>query len=119
MFCCNTSLARETSSDSTTVHDKVTELQVPETENVSKINNTQQERLKEHLESARGYFYEKGIEVSNSRIEFKTDRESGRTSIVVIDKETKQVIREIPPENILKVSQRLRHAMGLIFDDRV
>jgi flagellar protein FlaG len=46
---------------------------------------------------------------------FKLDEDSGRTVVTVIDKNTEQVIRQIPTEELLKVSQdikKLQQEMG-------
>lgn len=41
-------------------------------------------------------------------LEFKVDEESGRTVITVYHPETEEVIRQIPPEQALKLAQMLR-----------
>lgn len=41
-------------------------------------------------------------------LEFKVDDESGRTVITVYHPETEEVIRQIPPEQALKLAQLLR-----------
>jgi len=41
-------------------------------------------------------------------LEFSVDEGSGRTVIKVIDAETDEVIREIPPEEVMKTAQFLR-----------
>ncbi|OEY71081.1 hypothetical protein BI198_12515 [Rheinheimera salexigens] len=46
---------------------------------------------------------------------FKLDEDSGRTVVTVLDKNTEQVIRQIPTEELLKVSQdikKLQQEMG-------
>ena len=40
-------------------------------------------------------------------LKFQVDKESGRTIITVLDSETKEVVRQIPPEEVLNLAQRL------------
>lgn len=47
-------------------------------------------------------------------IEFSVDQESNRTIIRVRDTETGEVIRQLPPEEILRIAERLAEAEGLL-----
>ncbi|HHJ12542.1 MAG TPA: flagellar protein FlaG [Chromatiales bacterium] len=40
-------------------------------------------------------------------LKFQVDKESGRTIITVLDSETKEVVRQIPPEEVLNLAERL------------
>jgi len=40
-------------------------------------------------------------------LKFQVDRESGRTIITVLDSETQEIVRQIPPEEVLNLAQRL------------
>lgn len=51
-------------------------------------------------------------------IVFHVDDESGRTIVAVIDKETKEVIREIPGEEALKLAEDIDQLRSLIFTAR-
>ncbi len=46
-------------------------------------------------------------------LEFTVDEISGRTVITVVDKETNEVIRQIPPKEVLALAQRLEDLSGL------
>ena len=57
-------------------------------------------------------------------LEFSIDEETGREVIRVIDSDTKEVIRQLPPEQILHIIaqiQELRESMtpGVLLDDKV
>ena len=41
-------------------------------------------------------------------LEFSVDEDSGRVIVTVLDSETKEVIRQIPPEEALKLAQNLQ-----------
>jgi len=50
-------------------------------------------------------------------LQFSTSEESGQIVIKVIDKETDEVIREIPSEEVQEMRARLSEAAGMIFRD--
>jgi flagellar protein FlaG len=59
------------------------------------------------VESLREY-----VQNVQRHLEFSVDSESGREIIRVIDSETEEVIREIPSEEAIRISQQLKEAGG-------
>ena len=60
------------------------------------------------------------------KLEFSTAEESGRTVVKVIDKESDDVIRQIPSEEFIRVakkindlSEQLSAAQGVLFESKV
>lgn len=51
-------------------------------------------------------------------IEFSYHEETKRVSIKVRDKETKELIREIPPEETLEMIEKIWELAGLLVDER-
>lgn len=51
-------------------------------------------------------------------LQFSVDEESGRTVIKVVDSETKQIIRQIPPEEVLALAQNLVNGEGIILKEQ-
>ncbi len=49
------------------------------------------------------------------KLEFSVDEESGKTVIKVIDKESGEMVRSIPSEDVLDMQQRLRETSEAIF----
>ena len=47
---------------------------------------------------------------SNNELAFKMDRETKQSVIQIIDRETKEVIQQIPAEYILRVAATLNHS---------
>jgi flagellar protein FlaG len=47
-------------------------------------------------------------------LSFRVDKESGRTVITVVDAATKEIIRQIPAEEVLAVSRALEAVGGLL-----
>ena len=53
-------------------------------------------------------------------LQFSVDEESGATIVRIIDSQTKEVIRQIPTEEVLSIASRLRAAAGgLLLADTV
>ncbi len=50
------------------------------------------------------------------RVRFHSNRETGRISISVIDAMTDEVIRQIPSEELQRVTEKLKDNMGQMFD---
>ncbi len=53
-----------------------------------------------------------------TRCEFSYHEETNRVSIKVMDKETEEVIREIPPEETLEMIERMWELAGILIDER-
>jgi flagellar protein FlaG len=51
-------------------------------------------------------------------LQFSIDETSGRTVIEVVDSETKQVIRQIPSEETLRMAEKLDSPESLIFSEQ-
>lgn len=50
-------------------------------------------------------------------LRFSVDEDSGETVIKVIDRETDEVVRQIPSEELMRLRKRLEEAAGVIFQD--
>jgi flagellar protein FlaG len=50
---------------------------------------------------------------------FSVDEKSGGTFVKVIDKETEEVVREIPSKEVREIKARLEEVAGLIFKESV
>jgi flagellar protein FlaG len=57
-------------------------------------------------------------ELLRRNLQFSVDNDSGRTVIKVIDSQTKEVIRQIPKEEILDIARSLEKTEGLLFQAR-
>ena len=55
----------------------------------------------------------------NVGIQFSVHEPTGRTMIRVVDKETEDLIREIPPEEFLDLAAKLDEMIGILFDKKV
>jgi len=62
------------------------------------------------------------IELAQRQIHFAVDTETRRTIIKVVDPVTKEVVRQFPPEEALRISRmisRLHGDRGAVTDERV
>lgn len=59
------------------------------------------------------------LSMASFRLHFRHDRESGRVAVTVIDAETREIIREIPPEELLQISKQLHETLGILFDREI
>lgn len=55
---------------------------------------------------------------TKTRCEFKYYEDINRVAIKVIDRETDEVIREIPPEETIELIQKLWELAGIIVDEK-
>lgn len=55
----------------------------------------------------------------NTHLAFEIDRSSNRIIIKIIDAETREVIRQIPPEEMLRIMHHIDELLGLLVDERV
>ena len=53
----------------------------------------------------------------NKKLQFVMDHQSNQVIVKVIDKDTDKVIRELPPEELQRLHQSLKEAIGMIFDE--
>ncbi|MBI2802762.1 MAG: flagellar protein FlaG [Gammaproteobacteria bacterium] len=51
-------------------------------------------------------------------LEFSVDRESGDTVVKVVDSNTKEVIRQIPSEEVLAIAHRLQAGYGGLLKEK-
>jgi len=57
--------------------------------------------------------------INNVELKFNKDDETGQTYIKIVDKDSGDVIREIPPEEVRKLAEKLDEMVGLLFDKKV
>ncbi|MBO5099564.1 MAG: flagellar protein FlaG [Clostridia bacterium] len=57
-------------------------------------------------------------QIRSTRCSFKYHEETNRISITVIDKDTDEVIKEIPPEKTLDMIAKAWELAGLMVDER-
>ena len=69
--------------------------------------------LKDVLEVAQNHF-----QVSGVNLKFSVHEATGTVTVDVTDKETGEVIREVPPHQVLDLMARIDEMMGILFDEK-
>lgn len=57
-------------------------------------------------------------EMGKASVHFNVDKESGELVVKVINRETEEVIREIPPEEIRQLKERLSEMRGILINQQ-
>ena len=85
-------------------------------ENATQADQTraQAEAVKSAVEKAN-----KVVQASARDIEFSVDNSTNDVVVKVVDQATKQVIRQIPSEEMLRIAQALDHLQGLLVKQKV
>jgi flagellar protein FlaG len=124
----------ETMTDQVTSETTINITELPVTSRVANINesykeqaysknqdngSTQQEGLptEQQLKEAVSKVNSK-LKMHRTKCEFSYHEETKRVSIKVLDKETNEVIREIPPEQTLEMVQKAWELAGFLVDER-
>lgn len=56
--------------------------------------------------------------IATTRISFEVDIFTGESVVQVVDTETGEVIRQVPPKELLHLASNLKGATGLIFNEK-
>lgn len=60
----------------------------------------------------------RAIEGSQKKFEYKRNEHTGDIIVKVLDADTNEVIREIPPEKIVEMIDKLQELLGIIVDEK-
>ncbi|RUM91140.1 MAG: flagellar biosynthesis protein FlaG [Thermovibrio sp.] len=60
----------------------------------------------------------KKLSMLNTQLQIKIDKDTDMLVVKVIDKETKKVIRQIPPEYVLKIAKYLDEITGILYNGK-
>ncbi len=56
--------------------------------------------------------------LNSSELKIETDKETGIQVVKIIDQETKEVVKQLPPETILKIAKYIDEITGLLFEKK-
>ncbi|MDI3516314.1 MAG: flagellar protein FlaG [Thermotogota bacterium] len=62
--------------------------------------------------------FEKLLELFRGEAEFSVDKEIDRIVVKIKDRESGEIIRQIPPEVALKIARSIKELIGLLFDEK-
>ena len=92
-------------------HKKVEEIQKDTLEKESK------EKIKKKLQEVVAEL-NKAMSPLNTDLEFKYNQKVDELMVLVIDKKNDKVIREFPPKEALKLMEKMRELVGMLFDKK-
>ena len=55
------------------------------------------------------------LQIQGHNLKFKVDKDTGRMVVQIIDSATDEVLRQIPPQELLDIAKRLGDVEGLLF----
>jgi len=58
------------------------------------------------------------VDLFNHQLRFEVDERSGKVIVKIVDKDTGETIRQIPPEEMLKTMARIDEVLGMMFDEK-
>lgn len=76
-------------------------------------------RTKEGIESVAKVIEDYANDVHNVGLRFAVHEDTGKFVIRVIDEQTNEVVREVPPENLLDLAAKMEEMMGMLYDEKV
>ncbi len=62
---------------------------------------------------------EKYLKDLNIKLSFKIDRKTHDIIVKIINRETGELIRQIPPQELLKLRQKLEELVGVLFNGKI
>jgi flagellar protein FlaG len=56
------------------------------------------------------------VDLAGKKLAFRVDQTNNDIQVLVVDRETEEVIREIPPDEFLELARKIEETLGLVFD---
>ncbi|WP_200763833.1 flagellar protein FlaG [Nitrosophilus alvini] len=114
----STQAALSMQSQNVDAYQNVQKGQDTQKENESEIfkkldQNTQNEIIKKSIEDLN-----KKMSMLNSQLKIETDEDTGIQVVKIIDSETKEVIRQLPPDVVLKIAKYIDEVTGILFNEK-
>lgn len=88
-----------------------------ETDNKDLMNKKSIEEIKKELQHLTEQL-NREISPLNTGLEFKYNDKIDNFSVFVIDKQTDKIIREIPSKDALKLMEKMKELVGMLFDKK-
>ncbi len=104
---------QENSTDSSLEKTRASQQIVDAAKNIPKDDDVDKAQISDALAKM-----SKTIEFFNKRLKFSIDENSKRIVVKVIDSDSNQVVREIPPKEVLKFVANLHKFLGVFVDTK-
>ncbi|UOQ85191.1 flagellar protein FlaG [Gracilibacillus salinarum] len=80
----------------------------------TEVTETNPEQLKSMVDGLNSF-----LEPSNTSIKYELHDKLDRYYVTIVDRETKEVVKEIPPKKLLDVYASMAELMGFIVDEKI
>ncbi|MCL2180113.1 MAG: flagellar protein FlaG [Treponema sp.] len=97
----------------------VTQIPIPEARGQTARQNPQTETVKPHVIQSTAADIQRLGQAFDRKLQFVVDHGSNDVIIKVIDRETDKVIKELPPEELQRLHNNLREAVGLLLNEMI
>ncbi len=91
--------------------DAVSKPEAKETDNTREQGQPSKEQLKQAVDKI-------NKNINNSMVEFGIHESTHRITIKILDKDTKEIIRELPPEQTLDMIAKVWEMAGILVDEK-
>ncbi|MBO8173155.1 MAG: flagellar protein FlaG [Bacillaceae bacterium] len=108
------SINKSVPSAETNPHQEKQQLQTSGEENKDKNQLLNEEQLQAKLDKINHT-----VALYNKQLKFEFHKDANQLMVKVINKETHEVIRELPPEEILDLEARIRNMIGILIDEKL
>jgi len=99
-------------------------LQIKEDLDLKNVNELKKADSEKNIKSLNKNDVEKAIkrlkqsaDIFNRRLDFSIDEKTNRLVVKVIDTKTDKIIKEIPPEQLLRLAAKIQEMIGLLIDE--
>lgn len=72
------------------------------------------EQARQNAQKANAY-----LKMADTHLEFQVSEETGQTVVKVVNTDSKEVVRQIPPESLNRINNRMNQMRGLLFETTV
>ncbi|NMA02961.1 MAG: flagellar protein FlaG [Clostridia bacterium] len=59
------------------------------------------------------------MELYNHKLHFEVHEDTKRLKVAIVDKETEEIIKEIPPEELLDMLAKIQDIIGILIDKKI
>jgi flagellar protein FlaG len=84
-----------------------------------KADESEQEKVSPKERDAIMKQLNKTLEAFDTHVSLSLDEKSHQTIIKVVDNETGKVVRQIPNEQLMRISERINELLGVIYDEKM
>jgi flagellar protein FlaG len=116
----NNTIAKDQNSMNINITETPAAVKVPgsnqlgsEQEKGQKDNSAAEKQLKNAISNANNK-----LKIHRTRCEFAYHEATKRVSIKIVDEDTKEVVKEIPPEETLEMVEKMWELAGILVDER-